>query len=134
GDAVPLPQILRAGHVVLLGVGGHPGPHPRVQLVSGAAGRVHVAVPELGQVPPGQADRLVVQPPDRLLGGGGGVAVAADHAHPDAGGVVPGGVRALHEPSAALVDPAGHVDEEVVADVGPASAVHVEVLDAPHGL
>src|SRR5690606_6904189 len=120
--------------VVLLDVGGHPGPHPRVQLVAGAAGRVHVAVPELGQAPPGPADSLVVQPPDGPLRRRRRVTVAADHAHPDTRRVVAGGVRALHEPPAALVDPALDVDQEVIADVRPAPAVHVEVLDAPHRL
>src|SRR5690606_34393898 len=136
-------EVLRLAHpdgdvfrhvIVLPDVRGQPGPAPRVQLVSGAAGRVHVAVPELGQVPPGPADGLVVQPPDGPLRGRGGVAVAADHAHPDAGGVVVGGVRSDDQPSAALVDPAADVDQEVVADVRPAPAVHVEVLDAPDRL
>src|SRR5690606_34169948 len=50
------------------------------------------------------------------------------------GGVVVGGVRSDDQPSAALVDPAADVDQEVVADVRPAPAVHVEVLDAPDRL
>ncbi|ALM38242.1 hypothetical protein SFR_1627 [Streptomyces sp. FR-008] len=101
-------------------LGGHASLDPRVQDVAGALRGNSVAVASLGEGAAGAAARFVVQGAARGEGGLGGLLVAPDgDLYAEAAHVVPGAVRALATPPAALVDVAGLVDHVVIADAGP---------------
>src|SRR5690606_19789406 len=95
----------------------HAVPHPLVQVRAGALGRDAVPVPAHGEGVPGPLGCLVVQGARGRQGRGGRLLAALADSYQDgeAGHVVPGTVRALKRPPAALVRDPVLPDDPVVA-------------------